>query len=111
MFYSFNDDPALHQHPLTHMFLLLNLLCNLVVAGARSTPMDTDSDGGHNTEEEANLMRKSSKEEKRLETEFKEQAKKKAEVPKKEKEHEKAGNGRGRPKLEYAKLISKLGKC
>ena len=47
--------------------------------------MDTDSDGGHDTEEEANLMRKSSKEEKRLETEFKEQAKEKAELPKKRK--------------------------
>ena len=67
------------------MFLLLNLLCYLVFARARSTPMHTDSDGGHNTEEEANLMRKSSKEEKRLETEFKEQA------------------------MEYAKLISKIG--
>ena len=60
-----------------------------------------------------NLMRKSSKEEKRLETEFKEQAKEKAELPKKEKEREKAGKGRGRgrPKSDYAKLISKLGKC
>ena len=77
--------------------------------------MDTDSDGGHNTEEEANLMHKSSKEEKRLETEFKEQAKEKAELPKKEKEREKAGKGRGRgrgrPKSDYAKLISKLGMC
>ena len=73
--------------------------------------MDTDSDGGHNTEEEANLMCKSSKEEKRLETEVKEQAKEKADLPKKVKEREKAGKGRGRPKSDYAKLISKLGKC
>ena len=73
--------------------------------------MDNNSDGGHNMEEEANLMRKSSKEEKRLETEFKEQAKEKAEVPKNEKEPEKAGKWRGRPKSEYTKLIAKMGKC
>ena len=77
------------------MFLLLNLLCNLVVAGACSTPMDTDSDGGHNMEEEPNLMRKSSKEEKCLETEFKEQAKEKAEVPKKKKSARKPAKGDG----------------
>ena len=91
------------------MFLLLNLLCNLVVAGARSTPMDTDSDGVHNTEEEANLMRKSSKEKKCLETEFKEQAKEKAKVPKKEKERKKAGKGRGRQKVRVRQTDIKIG--
>ena len=54
-------------------------------------------------------MHKSSKEEKRLETEFKEQAKEKAELPKKEKEREKAGKGRRRPKSDYEKTDIKIG--
>ena len=58
-------------------------------------------------------MRKSSKEEKRLQTEYENEAKQKAELAKTEKECQKSSKVKGPPPLksEFRKLCECMGKC
>ena len=56
------------------------MLCYSVIAGAQPTPMDTSSEGDINSKEESREMKKAAKEEKRLETEYKEGVKVKGET-------------------------------
>ena len=98
-------------HPMLHQCQHFKyLLCPLVIAGARPTAMDQDSDGEVDSEEKAQQMRKDAEQEKRLEAEYKDAAKAKAEE--KDTQHGQATvtKGKGSKHTEYGQLLQRLGK-
>ena len=84
------------------------LLCPLVIAGACPTP-DNNSDGEVDSEKEARQMRKAAEEEKRLETEYKDAAKVKAEE--KDRQHGQATvtKGKGSKRSEFGQVLEHMG--
>ena len=77
------------SHPCSHFKYMF---CYSVIAGAHPTLMDTGSEGDLNSVEEGREMQTAAKEEKRLETEYKEGVKVKAE----QRDHERAKTTRGK---------------
>ena len=92
------------SHPCSHFKYML---CYSVIAGAHPTPMDTGSEGDLNSVEEIREMKKAAKKEKRLETEYKEGAKVKAEQ--RNQERAKTTRGKDSKRSNFSRIFEGIG--
>ena len=83
------------------------MLCYSVIAGAQPTPMDTGSEGDLNSEEESSEMKKAAKEEKRLETDYKDRVKVKTEQ--KDQERAKTTRGKDSKRSNFSMIFEGIG--